>query len=124
MALSWCASRKSLPWSWQTSERTSRRTRCSPLLAGSDSAPGPKGQSIGHKGIGFKSVLEVSLTPEIYSCRRGDDFALAVRFDPIKAAEKIRENSPGWDETVRDLLRAEDSSGAFHIPTLLFPAVG
>lgn len=80
-----------------------------------------EGESIGHKGIGFKSVLEISLTPEIYSCRRGDDFQLSVRFDPIDAAEKIRENSPGWDETVRELLRTEDSSGAFHIPTLLFP---
>ena len=26
-----------------------------------------EGEAIGHKGIGFKSVLEVSLTPEIYS---------------------------------------------------------
>jgi hypothetical protein len=80
-----------------------------------------EGKSIGHKGIGFKSVLEISLTPEIYSCRGGDSFELAVRFDPIWAAGEVRDNSPAWDETVQDLLRAGDSSGAFHIPTLLFP---
>ena len=26
-----------------------------------------QGEAIGHKGIGFKSVLEMSLTPELYS---------------------------------------------------------
>src|SRR6266542_195542 len=30
-------------------------------------SPKPHGEAIGHKGIGFKSVLEMTLSPEIYS---------------------------------------------------------
>lgn len=45
----------------------------------------PEGEAIGHKGIGFKSVLEISLTPEIYSGLAQAEPTLAVRFDPTAA---------------------------------------
>jgi hypothetical protein len=80
-----------------------------------------EGQSIGHKGIGFKSVLELSLTPEIYSCRHGEDYDLAVRFDPEQAADLVREHSPRWDELVREAPGGADPAAPSHIPTLLFP---
>lgn len=54
------------------------------------------GEAIGHKGIGFKAVLEVSLTPEIYSCRDGERYALRARFDPQEARALVRSHSPRW----------------------------
>jgi hypothetical protein len=48
------------------------------------------GESIGHKGIGFKSVLEVSRCPEIYSCRDGGGFGLRVGFDPDRGSSPAR----------------------------------
>ncbi|MBA2719004.1 MAG: hypothetical protein H0U52_07160 [Chloroflexi bacterium] len=80
-----------------------------------------EGESIGHKGIGFKSVLEVSLTPEIYSCRRGDRFDLSVRFDPDKAAELVRARSPRWDDLVRESPAGREPGAAERIPVLQFP---
>ncbi len=50
----------------------------------------PRGEGIGHKGIGFKSVLEVTLTPELYSgAATSGPFDLAVRFDPQWAADLV-----------------------------------
>jgi len=82
-----------------------------------------KGLSIGHKGIGFKSVLELSLTPEIYSCRSEEGFGLSVRFDPEEAARRVRAASPDWDELVRESPVGEDPAAAEHVPALLFPFV-
>src|SRR4051812_189742 len=56
------------------------------------------GEAIGHKGIGFKSVLEVSLVPELYSGLGEPEPTLAVRFDPREALRRIRESSPNWDD--------------------------
>ena len=58
-----------------------------------------EGEAIGHKGIGFKSVLEVSLTPEVYSGLQTGQPALAVGFDPMGALESIRHVT---DEMGRD----------------------
>lgn len=82
-----------------------------------------KGLSIGHKGIGFKSVLEVSMTPEIYSARSADGFDMAVCFDPARAAARVREASPRWDELVRESPARDDPQAAEHVPALLFPFV-
>ncbi len=81
------------------------------------------GAGIGHKGIGFKSVLEVSLTPEIYSrSERGGEFDLRVRFDPDEARRLVLDRSPAWKELVSELVSAgkEDGRGD-RIPTLRFP---
>ena len=48
-------------------------------------SPKVPGQAIGHKGIGFKSVLETTAAPEIYSGFAGGDPELAVRFDRLEA---------------------------------------
>ena len=69
-----------------------------------------QGEAIGHKGIGFKSVLEISLTPELYSGLGAGTPGLAVRFDPRRALELIRSHSPAWDEhlkAVDDILRSD-----------------
>src|SRR5262245_5608694 len=51
-------------------------------LAKYGNSPKPHGTGIGYKGIGFKSVLEVSLTPELYSRADPDGpWDIAVRFD-------------------------------------------
>jgi hypothetical protein len=80
-----------------------------------------KGEAIGHKGIGFKSVLELSLTPEIYSGLRNSDPTLAVGFDPEKAREMIQKAShdewEAWDKEVR----GSDTDPLTAIPVLRFP---
>ena len=58
----------------------------------------PRGEAIGHKGIGFKSVLELSLTPQLYSGMHPSTIDLAVRFDPRTALEQVRRGSPDWDQ--------------------------
>lgn len=56
-----------------------------------------EGETIGYKGIGFKSVLELTLTSEIYSGFQQSSPDLAVGFDPETARKKIRGDSTGWD---------------------------
>lgn len=80
-----------------------------------------EGESIGHKGIGFKSVLEVSMTPEIYSGRAGDDFSLAVRFDPDDAIALVHEKTPDWDDLVRQVPGGSDPALVRHVPVLQYP---
>ena len=53
-----------------------------------------EGEAIGHKGIGFKSVLEISHTPQIYSGLQDDRPGLAVSFDPTMSKRQIIERSP------------------------------
>lgn len=60
------------------------------------------GEAIGHKGIGFKSTLEASVTPEIYSGFGDDGPSLAVRFDAAVARDLIRRETPEWDAWVGD----------------------
>ncbi len=81
------------------------------------------GKSIGHKGIGFKAVLEVSLCPEIYS--RVDSkrpFNIAIRFDPQKALEMIKSSSPDWEKHVSNLPgKSMDKDLIDLVPVLQFP---
>lgn len=79
----------------------------------------PAGEAIGHKGIGFKSVLEVSATPELYSGLHEASPALAVRFDAGAALPAIQECSP--DRTTH-LVEARDiHQPAAAIRVLRFP---
>ena len=80
----------------------------------------PVGEAIGHKGIGFKSVLEMTLTPEVYSGFSDDDFEVAVRFDPQAALSQIRACSPGWDNFLAEVTGLPDDPLA-PIPVLQFP---
>jgi hypothetical protein len=81
----------------------------------------PEGEAIGHKGIGFKSVLELTLTPEIYSGLQETSPTLSVGFDPEQAKETILASSPGWDEMV-SVVQGLDASDPFAaIPVLRFP---
>lgn len=78
------------------------------------------GEAIGHKGIGFKSVLEVSRCPELYSSLSAPDGGVAVRFDPDSALATIRSASAEWDS-----LLAEDeeyvADPLLAVPVLRYP---
>ena len=88
-----------------------------------------EGDAIGHKGIGFKSVLEISRTPEIYSGLAASEPALAVRFDPRASlggiadppAETIRHLSPRWDDFVAHVLGPDEDDELFAVPVLRYP---
>jgi len=80
-----------------------------------------EGNAIGHKGIGFKSVLEVTLTPELYSGLQ-DEHPLALRFDPRAALGRIRAEVPHWDE-LRSNVRAVRDDPLKAVPVLRFPTV-
>jgi len=77
------------------------------------------GEAIGHKGIGFKSVLELTLCPELYSGLSEPQPAVAVRFDPRAALDVIRTNSPDWDVLVAEVDDIEDPLAA--VPILRYP---
>lgn len=88
----------------------------------------PEGEAIGHKGIGFKSVLELSLTPEIYSGLKtvGAAPALSVAFDPDVALELVRNGTGGpagesWDELVAGVDGIDRADPLAGIPVLRFP---
>jgi hypothetical protein len=78
-----------------------------------------QGEAIGHKGIGFKSVLEVSLTPELYSGLQAATPTLAVRFDPRLALDLIRARSPAWDRHIAEVDDVRDPISA--VPILRYP---
>ena len=82
----------------------------------------PHGEGIGHKGIGFKSVLEVSLTPELYS-READTgpFDLAVRFDPEWAVGLVQARSANLAQLVEELPAESVDDPVATIPVLAFP---
>lgn len=77
------------------------------------------GEAIGHKGIGFKSVLELTLRPELYSSLSEPEQAVAVRFDPDSALDLIRTHSPDWDELVADVDDIDTPLAA--VPILRYP---
>jgi len=68
---------------------------------------GRKRASIGHKGMGFKSVLELTDRPSIFSRE------LSFRFDRTASADLLREEFGG------DLLRGQNRAPAMRLP---FPA--
>lgn len=78
------------------------------------------GEAIGHKGIGFKSVLEVSDSPEIYSNFSNGDPRLAVRFDPRRAQRLIRDATRDWDRWV-SLEEEFVHNPLLAVPVLRFP---
>ncbi|MEJ7783769.1 MAG: DUF3883 domain-containing protein [Solirubrobacteraceae bacterium] len=80
-----------------------------------------EGKAIGHKGIGFKSVLEISATPEIYSGLGAEEPGLAVRFDPREALKTIHYSSPDWAELAAGDIRAADGNELALVPVLQFP---
>ncbi|MBA2566365.1 MAG: DUF3883 domain-containing protein [Thermoleophilaceae bacterium] len=80
-----------------------------------------EGKAIGHKGIGFKSVLEMSATPEIYSGLGSAEPELAVRFDPREALEKIHQASPDWPTLAADHVSEADGNELALVPVLQFP---
>ena len=80
-----------------------------------------EGKAIGHKGIGFKSVLEMSATPEIYSGLGSAEPELAVQFDPREALEKIHEASPDWPTLAADHVSEADGNELALVPVLQFP---
>ena len=80
----------------------------------------PPGEAIGHKGIGFKSVLEMSLTPEVYSGSYGGGFDVAVRFDPERALRDVRARCSHWDEYLKEVTGLSDDP-LDPIPALQFP---
>lgn len=62
------------------------------------------GEAIGHKGIGFKSLLEITETPEIYSGFGEDKAALSVRFDARRALEEIRKENQDWTDLLEQVI--------------------
>lgn len=80
-----------------------------------------EGESIGHKGIGFKSVLEMTSTPEIYSDFTEGSPRLAVRFDPIQALRTIRDRSPDWDTLLDEVGAPQPDYEISAIPVLRYP---
>lgn len=81
------------------------------------------GEGIGHKGIGFKAVLELTHAPRIYSRIDSDGpFDLSVRFDPLEARRLIMKESPAWADLVASLpSAAADEGRGERIPILRYP---
>ncbi len=80
-----------------------------------------QGEAIGHKGIGFKSVLEITPAPEIYSGLQSPTPELSVVFDPARAASAIRSASPNWDAMVALVQGLDAGDPLAAIPLLRFP---
>ena len=81
----------------------------------------PEGAAIGHKGVGFKSVLELTSCPEAYSRLRSTEERLAVRFDPHVALRRIQKASPQWDRMVAEADNAEHHDQLAAVPVLRYP---
>ena len=80
-----------------------------------------EGEAIGHKGIGFKSVLEITLAPEIYSGLQKDEPGLAVSFDPQLAKASILQASPRWDQLLTSVQGLDPTDDLAAVPVLRFP---
>jgi hypothetical protein len=84
-------------------------------------SPKERGETIGHKGIGFKAVLELTLSPEVYSYGDGSgEFSLRVRFDPERALARVRSRSPEFD-ALQDQLPSTSRDPLAVVPVLAFP---
>jgi len=81
------------------------------------------GEGIGHKGIGFKSVLEITRTPEIFSRENTDNhFDLCVAFHPRKSEEIIKKQSDkSWKEWVSEYDAKGIKDKDQRLPVLRFP---
>ena len=89
-------------------------------IGASTKAPG---EAIGHKGIGFKSVLEITSTPEIYSGLQELEPSIAVAFDPVVAKRMITDpqNSPHWDQHLASVQNVDQADEFAAVPILRFP---
>lgn len=83
----------------------------------------PYGSGIGYKGIGFKSVLEISLTPELYSRPQpARPWDIAVQFDPDEGRRMLDRYTPDWREMLAGLPgSAGRRDGSDRVPVLYFP---
>src|SRR6266567_7018655 len=63
----------------------------------------------------------MTLAPEVYSGFADDEFEVAVRFDPERALEEIRSQSPQWDEFLAEVTGLS-SDPLEPIPVLQFPS--
>lgn len=62
-------------------------------------SPKDPNESIGNKGLGFRSVLEISTCPEIWSTASPEsDLAFAFRFDPAVSRKRITEATKKLEE--------------------------
>ena len=84
-------------------------------------SPKSEGEAIGHKGIGFKSVLEITIAPEIYSGLRNAVPTLAARFDPELAHATIRRASPEWSSLLAGVQGIDHDDELAAIPVLRYP---
>lgn len=80
-----------------------------------------EGEAIGHKGIGFKSVLELTSRPEVYSGLQNDEPSLAVRFSPDETLARIKAVSERWDELVAGTQSIDAGDPLAPVPTLRYP---
>ncbi|MGH9023881.1 MAG: hypothetical protein ACRDV9_12410, partial [Acidimicrobiia bacterium] len=85
----WSWKEKARHSSWPTGERSSG-PRVIESLGHIGHSTKAQGEAIGHKGIGFKSVLELCLSPQLFSGLQQPSIELAVGFHPEKALERIR----------------------------------
>ena len=83
----------------------------------------PHGTGIGYKGIGFKSVLEISLTPELYSREDSHDtWDVAVRFDANSGRRLLDEYTPRWRELLAGIPGSAGRPERIdRLPVLYFP---
>ncbi len=80
-----------------------------------------EGEAIGHKGIGFKSVLEITMAPEIYSGLQQPEPVLSVSFDAQRAERMILTASPQWNYWLSAIQGLDASDPFTAIPVLRFP---
>ncbi len=81
----------------------------------------PEGEAIGHKGIGFKSVLELTQAPQIFSGLQEQSPILAVDFDPYRAHDAIERSSRDWHALLQDVPNLDRSDPLSAVPVLRFP---
>jgi hypothetical protein len=81
-----------------------------------------EGEAIGHKGIGFKSVLEVCAAPQIFSGLQDEQNRVAVQFDPVRARERIVEaNGDRWGKWLAGVRGLDPDDPLAAIPVLRYP---
>lgn len=77
-------------------------------------SPKPLGQSIGNKGLGFRSVIQITDAPKVYSqCPTAPDDSCYSGFC-LRFAES--NDYPGLIDDPRHLRLAEDDLPMFHVP--------
>ena len=81
----------------------------------------PEGEAIGHKGIGFKSVLELTQAPQIFSGLQEQSPILSVDFDPYRARDAIERSSPDWHALLQDVPNLDRADPLSAVPILRFP---